>query len=640
MNLRYWPALLWGITFLSVTVQAVPVISVSADPSQSRNGEPVLFRVRIQNDNRDAVDPPRLPQLADWEIINASRAEFPTSILRNGKILYRYQGEFTYVLKPLRKGTLKIPSLELSIGATRYKTDSMIIIVDQLPNGAAARPRMAQRPAAPSQPDMEEEDPLSGYGMGGGFGAPPPPSRATPPPNSRESFFLRAEPSKTNVYQGELIVLSYVLYQKEISIANAEIAKFPDFQGFLKEELLLPKTFTRTPIELQGQPYYRSELLRYAVFPLKSGLLKIDPMVFKAEFVASPQDIINGMLRGQMPQNLGSLNPIPMSKSSEEIKILSKNLPPAPAGSVFTGGVGQFKMDIKAPTGRLSTEQPFTIQLTVAGRGNVKAIEEPPLKLPATLEAFQTKNSYEFREDATGYKTFEYLINPHAPGSYSLEPIVWTYFDPQTAKYVQLKGPPIQLQIEGSAAPGSAKESSEAPPPVARFGPIAQGAQNFLPLAAIDQPSFLGSLGAWGVQLLLYAYAALLFFRRRQFDTRNLRFRTAPWEKTEEIILNRSDWPKKELANLVDQWIRERLAGYLRRGEIHRESPRDEIFEALRNQLHPEKHRDLDKLKHLWGDLDLWRFSGSSSASERGDRAVFGRAKTLLESLMQYHQVA
>lgn len=641
--MRHLNRLCLGLIFFAQLAHAIPVISVSADPSQSHNGEPVLFKIRVQNDERDPVQPPQLPILTDWEVTNASRAEFPTSIIVNGKIRYRYQGEFTYVLKPLRKGTLKIPSLTVGIGTKSYQTDPMVVIVDQLPNGAATRPRLGQRPQAPplSPPGFDpDEDPFADPFANNAPEELPPidqvPQQSLPA-STRESFFLRAEASKTNVYQGELIVLSYALYQKaSANIGNAEISKFPDFKGFLKEELLIPKNFTRTPVSLHGEPYFRSEILRYAVFPLKSGLLKIEPMVFKADSVTSPRDILQNLMRGQLPQNLNGMNPIPMSKASEELKILSKPLPAAPTGASFTGGVGQFKMDVKGPTGTLRAEQPFTIQVTIAGRGNVKAIEEPQLKLPKELESFQTKNSYEFNEDATGYKTFEYLINPHAGGKFLIDPLIWSYFDPQSGKYVTLKGEALELNIEGpSASPGSGSAGANPAPPVATFSAPKVGVQDFDSLSSIDSSSFIASPLIWIAQALLYAYAALLLWRRRQADNLASRYRASPWERTEKEIFARKDWTKKELSNLVDQWIRERLAGALGDSEIHSESSRDEISDALKRRTGTEKSAEMDKLKQLWERMDLYRFAGSQSADERSGRELFEKSRSVIEALLQ-----
>src|SRR5689334_21542538 len=105
---------LLGAIFLALSIPtlAVPVISVGVDPSRSFTGEPVLLKVTARNDNRAPVKSPMVQQLADWDVLNISETAFPTAVIKNGQIIYRFEGEFTYVLKPLRTGTLKIPSLE------------------------------------------------------------------------------------------------------------------------------------------------------------------------------------------------------------------------------------------------------------------------------------------------------------------------------------------------------------------------------------------------------------------------------------------------------------------------------------------------------------------------------------------------
>src|SRR5687768_5964753 len=94
--------LLGFLLFFVGLAQAAPVISVSVDPNRSRNGEPVLLKIKVQNDSNESVRPPNVPLLADWDVVNSFRAEYPTSVIVNGRITYRYRGEFSYVLKPLR----------------------------------------------------------------------------------------------------------------------------------------------------------------------------------------------------------------------------------------------------------------------------------------------------------------------------------------------------------------------------------------------------------------------------------------------------------------------------------------------------------------------------------------------------------
>ena len=636
----------WSLAFTAVSPRlaeaARPVLQVSVDPPRAANGELIKFKILVRYETNAPMRAPRMPELNEWRIINSFDSNSVNSVLLQGRISTRFQYEYTWLLKPLRTGKLLIPGLDLWVGSAHYKTDEVEVIVDRLADGSQ-RPQMppSQRPShpAPHAQPQDDEDPWGGQ-------VPQLPSTQGPTasqrdfvPPARQGFFVRAEASNSKVYQGELITLSYVLYERRPSIANPEISKFPDFKGFLKEELSIPKTLTRTPVTVQGETLYRSELIKYAIFPLKSGQLKVEALSFKADYIASPiDDMIGNLMNGVVPPNFGQNfgQPIPMRKSTQAVPVESKPLPSPPPGAVFTGGVGTFKMEVQAPTGRLQVDQPFTVTLTIKGSGNVKVIEEPPLSLPKNIEPYQTKNNYEFHEDATGYKSFEYLLLPRAPGKVQLPGITWTYFDPQKAQYVTLNSEPMEFNIEGSTGGGnSSAGATQAPTPTKalQWSVPGSGRQNFIPLSEM-QDTWVAR-PAWALQAGLYALLAFIFLRRKKEESETDLFRRAPWEKTSRLILSKSARPKMELAILVDQWTRERLAGFVKRPDIHSESSRDEFLEALKTKVHPENYRHLDVLKKFWSELDLLRFTGETSKDNADSKNLLDQATRAINPLLK-----
>lgn len=613
-------ALALAVFALATPALAATKVATETSPDRSRNGEPIQFRILIVHDGNETVVPPRLPQLADFDLVNAYNTPTITTIIQNGRMIRRFKGEYVYRLKPLRAGKLKVPPVEFYVGATKFTTDPQEITVDKLPGRADYRDRLHGNNSAPSQPSMP----------GHGFRTDP---SYDPTVNPRETFFLRAEPSKTNVYQGELIVLSYALYQRDRNLDSPEIAKFPDFKGFLKEELVTPKTFAAQPFELNGTMYLRSEIFRYAVFPLRSGKLKIEPMKFRANVFTNPIDQLQRFMMGQVPNPPTDDGVIPMVKTSREIEVDVKPLPASPADAQFTGAVGDFKLEVKAPTGKLSVGNPFSVMVTFAGRGNVKAIEPPTLSLPGALELTRVPvPSYEFREDASGFKTFDYLIEPRAGGTYTLEGLRWSYFDPEKGQYVTLAAPPMELKIEGGAAAPLA-ESKDTPAAPA-FGAVETRPGRWERIDSIGRPSFVGGPAGWAFNGLLFAFLSVVAWRRRSHESEEALYRRAPWERTARRIRELKDGNAVTRAILVDEWIRERLAGLVGRSEIHGESARDEILDALRSMLHTEHHKQLEPLKRLWHELDLLRFTGASGRPQ-GGADVYERAKALVESLVK-----
>lgn len=604
--------------FLAYGAQAKPKVSVKIDPSVVQNGEDVVYSIIIENQGAMTVAEPIVPQMADWKVLNASRASNVSSQMINGRISSKYEFNFVYVLRALRTGKLTIPAFKIPLGSENRMTVPVEIEVHQL---------SAQ--GVPQGSGSDLDDMLGLPGLSGNLNDYPIPER--------ESFFIRAEPSKTTVFEGELIVLSFVLYQKDVDLSNAELDRFPDFKGFLKEDLYIPKTWNRQQVILKGEPYFRTELLRYAIFTLKPGVEKIGQMVFRADARHSMSSIIGGLMTGKLPPNAGG-GVIPSTKYSPEIKITSKPLPPTQLPS-FTGGVGKFEMSVKGPQTEVMADSPVTIELTIRGRGNFKTIEAPTLNLPADFELVDVKNLYKFFPDANGYKTFEYLVVPKKAGTHELKGVEFSYFDPEEVKYKTLTSEPIQIKVleANKVATGETPAQKEQAP---TFGNIRQGKQTFSKIqdryqgGVLIHPAFLIFQG------FLYLSSFVWLFVRKRNRLRQAFLTASPWERTFETLQSKKQWPLFQLADLIDQWMRERLCGLIKSPDLYSESHNDDFIEKLKIKIHPEKQAVISELGTFWSDLDLLRFSGSQKQNEKTTyKPWYEKAKNLYDKIESVYGV-
>jgi len=606
-------ALSLSCALASISVSAQSVLQVSASPNRSRNGESVLFKVKVQTETSGRVTAPVIGDLKDWELVNSFRSESPSVSYINGKVQYRYRAEYSFFLRPLRVGALSIPSLKVNIGGKTYNTEALTVQVDSLPRGQAARPPSApQRPSRPTRlpPQFQQgltipqSDPLPDdlNNGSGNVGLTPDEIPAN------QSFFIKPEFRVKEAYVGQMIELSYVLYQRGRNLRNFEMAKFPDFKGFLKDELFITKNFSQERVQVGNEVLLRSEIIRYALFPLKAGELKIDPFVVRAEVFSSPEDLINSLITGAPTPQMGT--PIPMEKSSGVVRIPVKELPPTPPGVIFTGAVGNFEVELKGPQEKLSVDQPFTVQFTIAGTGNVKMIEEAPIPLPPELELYETKNTAELRPDTTGYKSFEYLLLPRKNGTLVLESFKWAYFDPQSASYKVTETPRLSFQIEGSANTNSPSATAQKTP-VRRVSPFDVIKAPLVRRTNANSTTRPLWIVIWSGLGALYLALGLAFVRRRNQKRHFLRLKDNPWEKTAIAIESKDYKDPVGLAILVDQWTREYLTGQLRARELHHESSRSEFERVLEGRLPPEFHQLADELRLFWSHLDLVRFAGS-----------------------------
>jgi hypothetical protein len=613
-----------------------PSIQVSVDPSRSRNGEQVLFKISVSINDRGRMEKPELGSFSDWEIVSSFRSESPRVVMTNGRVQYQYKADYSYFLRPIKVGTLKIPSVKVVVAGQDYRTEALNVIVDRLPGGQNQRPRVHNRPPPSTGPNVQYPDEnLSGGNSASGGTATGRTGPSDIPAN--ESFFIRPEINKTEAWAGELLTLNYVLYQRTRNLNAPEMSKFPDFKGFLKEELFITKNFQQERVQIGSEIFFRSELIRYAVFPIKTGNLKIDEFKFKAEVFTSPGDLIQSLMLGTPPPTMGG-GPIPMEKSSGVLPILSKPLPATPPGAVFTGAVGNFEIELKGPTASVPAGTPFTLSLTIAGKGNVKMIEDVPIKLPPELELSRTTNLSEIRQDASGYKTFEYQILPRTVGDYRLDPVRFTYFDPDTGDYKTLESRPFLVSVEGGSSQAPGAEGSPSAPKEQAFNPVRSGPQDLLTWSPGQRgpgTSFADHRLFWILHGVLYALFGVAFARRRKDEAQLAYLQRSPWEVTAKSIRALDPRKSVELAILVDQWMREKLAGQLGERDLHAESARADIEFAARKRLPPEFHRNLEALRQLWSDLDVIRFAGSKKIPEGIVAAeLFMRAQKTVESIL------
>jgi len=121
--LRSFAALIIAFSTSIAVAQNRPIISVSATPNRSRNGENIQFKISVTSKSSGRLAPPSIEGLADWEVVNFFRSESPRVTYVNGQVQYQYKAEYSYFLRPLKTGILKIPPINLTVGQETFKTD-------------------------------------------------------------------------------------------------------------------------------------------------------------------------------------------------------------------------------------------------------------------------------------------------------------------------------------------------------------------------------------------------------------------------------------------------------------------------------------------------------------------------------------
>jgi|GEM_PF-3058184 len=133
---------------------------------------------------------------------------------------------------------------------------------------------------------------------------------------------------------------------------------------------------------------------------------------------------------------------------------LSLNVLSLPEGApdTFTGGVGQFDINVAIDKPTVQAGEPNLLQIAITGIGNFSQLNAPQLDLPPNWEVFESSSSTVNTTTNLQTKTFEYQFFANQSGNISIPSILFTYFDPITASYQTIVGEAGTFDIEGEFA--------------------------------------------------------------------------------------------------------------------------------------------------------------------------------------------
>jgi len=142
-----------------------------------------------------------------------------------------------------------------------------------------------------------------------------------------------------------------------------------------------------------------------------------------------------------------------LSVSTKRTELTVRALP-TPNVEGFSGAVGQFQLVSKVVPSAAAVGEPVTWTLELSGSGNWPEIAGLPQR--EVSKDFQVVQPKAKRTPAEG-KVFDVtlaedvVLVPTKPGTYTLGPVTFTYFDPKSGNYQTLSTPRTTLEITASA---------------------------------------------------------------------------------------------------------------------------------------------------------------------------------------------
>jgi len=341
----------------------------------------------------------------------------------------------------------------------------------------------------------------------GGPGAPPmpgTPGNVTPPrvwgDESLPELFVRLVVDRRRAYWNQQVTARFVLYSRE-HLEELPLWQVTEASGFWKESLGEMK---RGRVRIGNADYVAYEQ-DVAYFPTRAGTLKLGPGRVEARILRRMEQPDPWSFLG-LPET--RVETIPLQTESAAVAVLP--LPGgAPAG--FQGAVGQLALDVKVDRFTARAGEPVTVVTILRGRGNLTTAGDPDLSATLPLRSFESPGTVSATVDGLrvrGERRHEKAFVPEVPGMFAIEPIRFTWFDPEEGRYRSQVSDSIRIRVVAGGDSTLAMERPTDPPaaPRSRTGPR----------GSLDPGPPIGAAAVGAVSLAALAGAALAAGVRRR----------------------------------------------------------------------------------------------------------------------------
>src|SRR5690554_4092035 len=377
---------------------------VQFDAKVSKNRLGINERLRVDFEMNQDGDNFRPPSFEDFRVVGGPNQSISNSWI-NGK--RSFSKTYSYFLAPQKTGKILIGQATIEVNGETYKTSPVEVTV----TAAVEVPK---------------------DGINAEYVA-------------SENVHLVAEVSKSNPYLNEAITVTYKLYvSHDVSITSQwrEIDT-PKYADFWSQNIDNRSNYKVYEGKYNGEDYRYVILRTTVLYPQKTGELEIQPLTLDIpiDVQGSRRDIFGRRVMERVNKTI----------SAGRRTIHVKPLPLTGRPDGFNGAVGDFQFDVNTNKTSLNANESFQIDVKVSGKGNLKLFTTPELKLPSSLEVYEPEHKENVTANINGMQgsiSDSYTIVPQFKGTYPIQPLTFSFFDPKTEKYRTITSQEITIEVE------------------------------------------------------------------------------------------------------------------------------------------------------------------------------------------------
>ncbi|HUM46550.1 MAG TPA: BatD family protein [Chitinophagales bacterium] len=432
----------------------------------------------------------RLPLLSDFSLLGGPNSSTSMRII-NGAV--SQSASYTYVLRPKQQGTFKIGKATIVVNGNTIESNELTIEV----TAPASQPQ-TQRSNPYNQPQQQE-----------------PQSDDDLIKQLKDDVFVKVILSRSSVYKGEMLSATYRLYFRH-NLNGFNLSKAPALEGFWSKEADLDPKRKQTVETVNGKQYYAIDILKYNLYPQRSGTLQISSAeistVAQVTLRSQSRDPFDDFFNNSFSDFFGQTKNVPLTLKTGVSTVVVKELPEDGRPADFTGAVGKFNFETALSAQESKTDDPVTYTIKISGNGNLSLIDAPAVQLPSGFEVYDPKVKENINNGVSGIsgsKQYDYLIIPRLPGDYKIGGQAFSYFDPAEEKYVTINPPEFSLKITGEPSQNvnTGTSSYVTQQDVMQLGEDIRYIKTAVPAFDKNSKPFFGSAGF----IALYAFPFLAF---------------------------------------------------------------------------------------------------------------------------------
>ncbi|KPL02234.1 MAG: hypothetical protein AMJ90_06405 [candidate division Zixibacteria bacterium SM23_73_2] len=382
------------------------IFNADVDRTEVSLDEQITLSISVSGDVK-SIPQPDLPTLDDFSVYSAGRSQSFEFV--NGKTSSSVS--FNYTLVPKKAGEFTIGPAQISLEGKLYQTVPIEI-------------KVTPSKTEPKTPSEGEE-------------------RRTIREKAKD-LFIETVVDKKKAYVNQQITLTFRFYQGVRLFRNPEYTA-PSLTGFWVEDLPPQKQYYKS---IDGRRYFVTEV-NTALFPTKAGKHTIGEATLKCRvedidrfFDFDPFSILDRDMRSLFHERK------PKILKTEPILIEVLPLPQEEKPENFKGAVGDFSISAQVDKKEVEAGQPLTLKIRISGEGNIKSISEPDFPQIDDFRIYNSGSSENVSKEnykVQGFKVYEEVLIPKAPGSYTIPSVEFPYFNLKTKKYQVKKTEPITI---------------------------------------------------------------------------------------------------------------------------------------------------------------------------------------------------